>query len=75
MLILIEWWTWRQVDVERAELQVLKGIAAADWPLIRQVPTLLIIITIINMLMPVQQYSFTHIRVLLVLTDCGIWCL
>mmetsp|Transcript_16594 Transcript_16594/g.27975 ORF Transcript_16594/g.27975 Transcript_16594/m.27975 type:complete len:365 (+) Transcript_16594:243-1337(+) len=26
-----------KVDVERAELQVLKGISAADWPLIRQV--------------------------------------
>ena len=25
------------------------------------------------MLMPVQQNSFTHLRVLLVLTDLGIW--
>jgi hypothetical protein len=31
-----------------------------------------IIIMIINILMPVQQNSFTYIRVLLVLTDRGI---
>jgi hypothetical protein len=28
---------------------------------------------IINMLMLVKQYSFTRQRVLLVLTDCGMW--
>jgi hypothetical protein len=28
---------------------------------------------IIIVLMPVQQNSFTHLRVLLVLPDCGIW--
>jgi hypothetical protein len=32
----------------------------------------IIITTIINMLMPIQQNSFTHLRVLLVLTDRGI---
>jgi hypothetical protein len=30
-----------------------------------------IIIIIINMLMPVQKHSFTHVRVLLVLTNRG----
>jgi hypothetical protein len=29
---------------------------------------------IIDMLMPVQQNSFTHLRDLLVLTDCGKMC-
>jgi hypothetical protein len=32
----------------------------------------LLIIVKINMLMPVQQNNFTHLRVLLVLTDRGI---
>jgi hypothetical protein len=35
----------------------------------------MIMIIIINMLMPVQQNSFTHLKVLLVLTDRGILAL
>jgi hypothetical protein len=34
--------------------------------------TIIILIIIINMLMPVQQNSSTHLRVLLVLTDRSI---
>jgi hypothetical protein len=30
-------------------------------------------IIMISMLMPIQQYSFTHLSVLLVLTDRGTW--
>jgi hypothetical protein len=33
---------------------------------------IMMIIVIINMLLPVQQNSFEHLRVLLVLTDRGI---
>jgi hypothetical protein len=34
--------------------------------------TIIMTVIIINMLMPVQQNNFTHLRVLLVLTDRGI---
>jgi hypothetical protein len=34
--------------------------------------TIIVIIIIINMLLPVQQNSFTYIKVLLVQTDCGL---
>ena len=38
----------------------------------RRFKIIILIIIISNMLMPVKQNSFTHLRVLLVLTDRGI---
>jgi hypothetical protein len=48
------------------------GAALYDWQWQNQVQMPLIIRIIINMLVPVQLNSFTHLRVLLVLTDRGI---
>jgi hypothetical protein len=38
----------------------------------RQVETIIMLIILINLLMPVQQNGFTHVRVLSIITDLSI---